>query len=67
MKLKLLPQLRPAPEQIAARSGENWPIAGNPSGRDPEFWLAAARRVTPESGVIFHANFRSNDSEPSAA
>lgn len=67
MKLKLLPQLRPAHEQIAVRAGDIRPIAANSHGRDPQFWLAAARRTTPDCGVIFHADFRSGDSEPSVA
>jgi hypothetical protein len=33
------------PEEIAARARTNWEQAGQPGGRDTEFWLQAEREL----------------------
>lgn len=41
---------QPAPkhEEIEARARQLWQIAGSPSGRDQEFWLAAESEIKVE-------------------
>ncbi len=38
----------PGHEEITARAQQLWRIAGNPVGRDLEFWLAAENEVKHE-------------------
>jgi len=44
-------QTAPTREEIVARAQQLWQIAGNPAGRDQEFWLAAENEVGLERGA----------------
>jgi len=41
--------------ETAARALQLWRLAGNPSGRDLEFWLAAEGEIQQERGEIAEA------------
>jgi hypothetical protein len=41
----------PTETEIAARASELWRIAGNPAGRDLEFWLAAESELKRDRDV----------------
>lgn len=42
----------PSHEEVTARALQLWQIAGNPAGRDVEFWLAAEAEVIHERAEI---------------
>ncbi len=45
----------PSHEEVTARALQLWQIAGNPVGRDVEFWLAAEAEVIHERAEITQA------------
>jgi hypothetical protein len=58
----------PAHEEIVARAQRLWDLAGNPAGRDLEFWQAAEAELEHERGEAGRtAMMARRDSAPSLA